>query len=309
MQMFRQWRVIIGLVIIIVIATVAISAILPAGAAPTFAMPRGATPTTTHIPAPPAPLPIACAGQAALCPLAISLLNEQGQVQLTGNLGSQPQADSAFPFGKINPTQQLFVTGNDVNILLTLVNPTDATETITSVELRVVTFTPFTGTIANAFAACDMRAYANGTAKPPTDVKPGNDCTFNTSPSITYGYPVSLSPTVTSGIVVPLTLGITNQGQQVTGPAIIPAYQKSNGQTTLLDVAIAPNLSGTYVFQVGVAIKGHPLTFFDTTLTALAVTQDAIDHYWSAENCTIPDNSWQVPTTGAYLCPGPVATE
>jgi hypothetical protein len=304
MPMFRQWRVIIGLVVVIVVATVAISAIVPVSAAPkttNLATKMAAT-------AQPLAIPAACANATTLCPLALSLVNPLGQVQINGQLALRPQSATSFPFGAVPAAQQIFVSGNDINIALALLNPTNAPETITSVELRVVSFTPFNGSIANAFAACDLRAYANGTAKPPANVA-GHDCSLSTSPSSTYGFPVALSAKVANGIVIPLDSGSTNQGQLTSSPIIIAPYATSNGKTTLLNIAIAPNLSGTYVFQVGVAIRGHALTFFDTTLSALAVTQDAIDHYWSAENCAIPGNREQVPTSGAYLCPGPVATE
>ncbi|MBA3825726.1 MAG: hypothetical protein H0X24_17740 [Ktedonobacterales bacterium] len=304
MPMFRQWRVIIGLVAIIVVATVAISAILPVAAAPRATT----TPTKVAATATPLTLPTECATATTLCPLAITLVNQLGQMQLSNQMAQKPQADTAFAFGTVTTAKQIFVSGNDVNIVLALLNPTNTPEIITTVELRVVSFTPFYGSIPNAFAACDLRAFANGTAKPPTKVA-GHDCNLNTSPSITHGFPVSLSTKVSNGIVIPLDSGVTNQGQLTSSPIVVPPYATSNGATSLLNVAITPNLSGTYVFQVGVAIRGHALTFFDTTLSALAVTQEAINRYWSAENCSMPDNRWQVPASGAYLCPGPVATE
>jgi len=305
LPMFRQWRILVGLAIAILVATLFISIILPAVAAPNANLSLsiknvGKTQSVA--------IPAACAVATTLCPLDISLLNQQGQVALSGPLSQRPQPDTNFPFGSFTSAQQIFISGNDVNIVLAVLNPTNAPETITSVELRVVSFMPFAGTIPNAFAACDLRAYANGTAQPPTHV-PGHDCNFNASPSITYGFPVSLSTTVTNGAIIPLNSDITNQGQRTSNAITVPPYTTSNGATTLLNVDIAPNRSGTYVFQVGVAVKGHPLTFFTTTLSALAITPDAVDTYWSAENCSIPGIRDQVPTSGAYLCPGPVATE
>jgi hypothetical protein len=305
MDMFRQWRVIVGLVIVIVIATVAISSILPVAAAPKTTATVHAAATATPQPL---AIPAACAGQTTLCPLAISLVNQQGQVRMANNLSLRPQPETNFAFGTVPAGQSVYISGNDVNLVIALLNPTNASETLTTVELRLVSFTPFNGTIANAFAACDQRVYANGTAKAPTKVA-GTDCSLTTSPATTYGFPVTLSDKLTDGMVIPLDGGATPQGQLTSSSVTVAPYATSNGATTLLDIAITPNRSGTYVFQVGVAVKGHPLTFFDTTLSAFAVTQDAVDRYWSAENCTIPGNRAQVPSSGAYLCPGPVATE
>jgi hypothetical protein len=257
--------------------------------------------TPTVVPVATPLLPAQClAQQTDVCIATLTLLDRAGQTRLPNNLTYQPQPASKFSFGPPSAGNALFITGNDINILVTLVNPTNTLETVDNVLLRLVGFTPFNGAIANAFAACDMRAYS---AK---GVQPLGTCNLGDDPPATYGYPVELATTVTPGAVIPLQLAVTPEGRQSTGPVTIAPFQTSGGSTTMLDIDIAPHVAGTYTFQVGMLIHDGEPRYFTPTLAALAVTPANIQTFWSADNCRAFANQGQIPATGAYLCPGPV---
>lgn len=238
-----------------------------------------------------------------LCLVNMRLVNVLGLTRLPDTLGNQPLASARFPFGTPLPKDQLFISGNDVHIILDLANLTNAPTTVASVELRVVNFAPFTDTVANAFAACDGRVYsASG------GIKGRGACQFTVIPALTYGFPVSLPAIIKGGITIPLQLSSTTLGQAGPGPATIAPFQTNQGTTTALDVDIVANRSGTYQFQVGVGLQDGELGYFAPVMTALALTPDAIGTYWSTANCVLPNNSSQVPATGRFLCPGPLST-
>jgi hypothetical protein len=288
----RSWRSISGICVLTLLLLGCGSSAASVAAAP--------TPTTVPIASP--TLPAACFAQTTLCAQTIILLDKPGQQRLPDTLGSQPQPSSAFTFGPPPANNAIFISGNAINILLSLVNPTSSAITVDSLMLRVAGFTPFGGTIANAFAACDERTYS-ATA----GVRAGGRCDSGDYPDFTYGYPVTLSTSVTVGAIIPLQAGTTSEGMAGSGPVVVAPFQTSNGSDTLVDVAITPQVAGTYQFQVGVKAHDDIARYFAPTQTALAVTPGQIQQFWSATNCTLDSNRGQVPATGTYLCPGPVS--
>jgi hypothetical protein len=259
------------------------------------------TPTASVTAIPLAPL-AGCAPGGRLCAPTIVLVNTAGQMRLADRLPDQPQPATSFPLGLPQPDAEIFINGNPINLLVTLANPTNVAETVQAVELRLVHFTPQHQTIFDAFAACDTRTFTVTRG-----VQENGTCHLGDDPTATYGYPVALAGKLADGSIIPLQLALTTEGQQATGPVILAPYAYA-GATALLDIAIAPQRAGTYQFQVGVMVLGDQLRFFDPIISALAVTPDQVVRYWSADNCTLPGVSNQVPATGAYLCPGPVPT-
>lgn len=248
-------------------------------------------------------LPVTCLAQTTLCAQTIALINKPGQARLPDAWGYQPRPSSAFTFGPPAANSALFISGNAINILLSFVNPTSAPLTLDNMLLRVVGFTPFSGTIANAFAACDERTFSASDG-----VQSGGTCEIGDDPSATYGYPVTLSTTVKVNTIIPLEVGSTAEGEIGSDPVAVAPFQASDGSVTLVDVAITPQVAGTYQFQVGVKVHDATASYFPSLLTALAVTPDQIQQFWSATNCTLSANRNQVPATGSYLCPGPVSS-
>ncbi len=288
----RYWHGIIRLLAFSVVAflLVGCGAASAAGSAPPTVEPV-ATPL----------LPPECLGpQASVCAAALTVLDAAGQTQLPDNLAYQPLPAHNFTFGPPAAGNALFISGNPINLLVTVANPTNAPLTVDDVWLRVVGFTPFTGTIPNAFAACDMRAYTT------RGVQPLGTCALGDDPPATYGYPVALAGAITPGMVIPLQLAYTAEGHLATGTISIAPYQTSGGNTTQLAIAIAPQRAGTYQFQVGILVHGGVPQYFAPVLAALAVNPSDIQTYWSADNCPAFARQGQLPATGAYLCPGPV---
>ena len=270
--------------------------------APLATTPPSPTPTT-HAPIE-TPLPATCPTQTNPCLISMQMQNDAGQQRLPDTLTAQPLAATNFPFGSPLPKNQLFISGNAVNIILVLANPTASTEVVTSVELRIVKFVAFTGAIPNAFAGCDMRTYSVAGG-----INGHGACETTVAPVDTFGFPVALATHIQDGTTIPLQMSLTADGQATAGPLTIAPYQTNQGSTTSLDLAISPQVSGTYQFQVGLSLQNENLQYFDPVMTALAVTPDAISTYWSADNCTLPNNSSQVPSAGLFLCPGPVSIE
>jgi hypothetical protein len=289
----RSWRSISGIC--------ALAVFLFGCGSSTPAVAARPSPTTVPIASP--PLPSVCLDQTTLCAQAITLIDTPGQARLPDSWGSQPRPSSAFPFGPPPANTAIFISGNAINIQIALVNPTANTITVDNLVLRVVGFTPFGSSIPNAFAACDKRTFSSASG-----VVPGGACDVGEYPNATYGYPVTLSTIVKVGAIIPLQTSIIPEGMAGLGPVVVAPFQASNGSVTLVSVAITPQVSGTYQFQVGVKAHDDIARYFAPIQTALAVSPDQIQQFWSAPNCMLSANRSQVPTTGTYLCPGPVSS-
>ncbi len=259
--------------------------------------PPSPTPSPTALPLPPL---VECAPDGMICAPAIARLNSAWQMQMPRQLPDVPQPAADFPLTMPQASNEIFISGNPINLLVTLANPTSTPETLQAVELRLVHFAPQAPTIPDAVAACDTRVFSKATG-----IVTDGACNLSDDPPITYGYPVKLMGNLPDGLVIPLQLGMTSEAQQSAGPVVITPYAPY-GATTLLDIAISPQRAGIYQFQVGVMVQGDQLHFFAPIIAALAVLPEQVIRFWSADNCKLPEESGQVPPMGNYLCPGPV---
>ena len=229
------------------------------------------------------------------CPLGVYLLRKILQKALLL---------PSYHFGGCSSENQIFISGNDINIMLILANLTVSATTVSGVELRLVQFAAFNGTIPNAFTGCDMRTYSVAGG-----IKKSRSLCSDGLPHCHVWLPVTLATVMQSGTTIPLQLGLTADGQAPAGQISVAPHETSQGSPTALDIDIAPQLSGTYQSQVGLNLQNGNLQYFDPVMTALAGTPSAIITHWSADNCSLPKNSSLIPTTGSFLCPGPVNTE
>lgn len=159
--------------------------------------------------------------------------------------------------------------------------------TLSSVTLKVASFTSYSGAL-NEVRTCAMvysrQGMAGGgcggasafdmqlTGAFPASAPAGTQITLQNDPSTNVGLPVTLAPNQFFGIVIQPTL---------------------------------PQLSGTYSYQVGVAIDGGAISYVSAATTPALWAP--VTHSWDGANCTSPAMQAQIPPATnpptLYICP------